>query len=138
MLPYLPSLALRWLPGWLLALLRTLPARLVLALAGSSSMARWVEEAWVEVPCVDVPRDFLTTGGPGSRSSSWDRSCSWRPCWLSFTMLLWAGEGEGAGVRETDGDMDRERVGNMADREGRESCRSEGREKGKTARAAGG
>ena len=70
LLPYLPSLDRRWLPWWLLALLRTLPARLVLALAGSSSMARWVEEAWVEVPCVEVPRDFLATGGPGSRSSS--------------------------------------------------------------------
>lgn len=46
------------------------PPPLLPPLGGSSSAARWVEEARVEVPCVDVPRDFLTTGAPASRSSS--------------------------------------------------------------------
>lgn len=74
-------------------------------------MARWVEEAWVEVPCVDVPRDFLTMGVLGSLRSSWVKSGSWSTCRLSLTILLQQVEEEGRG--------------------GRERCRVEGRERGK-------
>lgn len=59
----------------------------------------------MEVPCVDVPLDFLTTGVAGSRSSrDWAKSGSWRTCRLSFTALLLdegaEGEGDDGGERE--------------------------------------
>lgn len=76
-------------------------------------MARWVEEAWVEVPCVDVPRDFLTMGVLGSLRSSWVKSGSWSTCRLSLTIPLQQVEEEEEG------------------RGGRERCRVEGRERGK-------
>lgn len=85
---HLPSLERCRLPWKLLDLLRMLPARLVLALGGSSSMARCVEEAWVEVPCVEVPLDFLTTGVLGSLRRSWVKSGSCSTCLLSCTALL--------------------------------------------------
>lgn len=64
----------------------------------------------MEVPCVEVPLDFLTTGVLGSLRRSWVKSGSCSTCLLSCTALLrW----------EKDGKV------------GRESQRSEGRERGK-------
>lgn len=57
-------------------------------------MARWVEEAWVEVPCVDVPLDFLTMGVLGSLYSNWAKSGSWSTCRLPITIALQQGEEE--------------------------------------------
>lgn len=91
------------LPWKLLDLLRMLPARLVLALGGSSNMARCVEEAWVEVPCVEVPLDFLTTGVLGSLRRSWVKSGSCSTCLLSCTALLRVAE-----TGEEDGKVGRE------------------------------
>lgn len=111
--------------------LRTEPARLVLPLGGSSSMARCVEEAWVEVPWVDVPRDFLTMGVLGSLSSSWAKSGSWSTWRLSLTIPLQQGKEEGR-----DGVKEEEEGGEMGEmggggREGRERRRRVGRERGK-------
>lgn len=90
-------------------------------------MARWVDEAWVEVPCVDVPLDFLTMGVLGSLSSSWAKSGSWRTCRLSLTMALREGKEEGREGVEVE---EEEEEGNGG-REGRERRRRVGRERGK-------
>lgn len=116
---HLPSLERCRLPWKLLVLEclalwaeaeRLLPP-LLPPLSGSSSAARWVEEARVEVPCVDVPRDFLTTGAPASRSSSsWEKSGSCSTWRLPSTMTLQWVEGE-VGEVGREGRERRSRVG---------------------------